>query len=55
MLETMSMAAWIAAVSSPPDGPMVTATGTVGMRTPPPMYPACEKSMIRSPLALSGL
>ncbi len=35
--ETASMAAWIALVSSPPEGATVLATGTVGRGTPPPM------------------
>ena len=44
------MAAWMVALSSsPPDGLTVFRTGTVGIATPPPMYPACEKSTIRSP------
>jgi len=33
---TMSMAPWMAAVSSLPDGPSVTAAGTSGSGTPPP-------------------
>src|SRR2546429_4058693 len=40
--DTVSMAAWMAAVSSPPEGFTATAIGTVGSATPPPMYPACE-------------
>jgi hypothetical protein len=34
--ETSSMAPWMAAVSSPPDGMSVAFTGTSGMATPPP-------------------
>jgi hypothetical protein len=34
--DTVLMAAWIAAVSSAPEGPIVSATGTMGMGTPPP-------------------
>jgi hypothetical protein len=33
---TLAMAAWMAAVSSPPDGATVSATGTTGRATPPP-------------------
>lgn len=47
--ETRVRAARMAAVSSPPEGPRVSATGTAGSGTPPPPYPACEKSMILSP------
>jgi hypothetical protein len=37
-LDTASMAAWMAGVSSlPPDGCTVCRTGTPGMATPPPM------------------
>ena len=35
--ETALIAAWIASESSAPDGPIVIATGTVGIATPPPM------------------
>jgi hypothetical protein len=53
--ETWSMAARMAAVSSAPEGDTVAATGTTGSGTPPPRYPACEKSMMRSPCGLSDL
>ncbi len=39
-LETASMAPWMAAVSSAPLGFTVIATGTSGIATPPPSYPA---------------
>src|SRR5438046_3126352 len=45
--ETWSMAAWMLDVSSPPVGVTVTTTGRTGERTPPPLYPAKEKFMIR--------
>src|SRR5262249_23849566 len=47
--ETASRAALIAAVSSCPEGLTVCTTCTTGRATPPPLYPAKEKSMIRSP------
>src|SRR4051794_23795462 len=44
------MAAWLLVVSSiVPLRGTITFTSTTGNALPPPIWPACEKSMIRSP------
>ena len=49
MPATRSMAAWILARSRRPSGVTMMRAGTSGIATPPPPYPACEKSMMRVP------
>src|SRR5438132_10373150 len=44
----------MAAVSAPPEGLSVFATGARGMATPPPAYPAFEKSTMRSPRGVAA-